>query len=187
MKSLKTTRFSISAFLMIVVLSITTGFLTGCTNNQDNAGASVEKQTLADSKLLGTWKMASFSYESEFSAGEVSGKISAEGVDLDNVLLTFKPDGTTEGSGSFNVNMSTTMGGHTSTKKLEGNSPVNNGTWKQSGNTLTIDSPDNPMPGSQKVTIASLSDNELKIIGDLPSPAGVGNTIKLKVSYTRVK
>ncbi len=178
-------RLKTIAIVLALPLALAT---SGCGDSNDDTGAeaTADQAAVTSSDLLGTWKMVSFSYESEFSTGEVSGKISAEGVDLDNVLLIFKPDGTTQGSGSFNVNMSTTIGGHTTTKKLKGNSPVNNGTWKRNGNTLTIGSPGHPTSGSQHLTITKLDSNGLEINGDLPNPAGGGNTIKLKVEYNRV-
>jgi len=131
-------------------------FCLSCNNRTGEATAHANAEPLAQKittdPIVGTWRMVSFSYNSEFSAGELLGKISAVGKDIGDVRITFHPDGTSTNNGQkFIVEFTTTIGGHSTTKNIPTKPDFSEGTWRREGNMLVVFNPKNPVDiGEQK-------------------------------------
>lgn len=169
-------------------------FCLSCNNRTGEATAHANAEPLAQKittdPIVGTWRMVSFSYNSEFSAGELLGKISAVGKDIGDVRITFHPDGTSTNNGQkFIVEFTTTIGGHSTTKNIPTKPDFSEGTWRREGNMLVVFNPKNPVDiGEQKIPIVELTDTTLHLNGELPSisPMPGQGSIILDVRYERV-
>lgn len=151
-----------------------------CSDNDEDT------TSVAGDQLVGTWQLTSFHYENPFTAGELSGMISADGKDMENVQITFNANGTTSYSGdTFIVVLTTTLGGHSTKKEIPTQPMVRNGTWKKKGNTLTVDHPDNPL-GPQEIQITKLDGSTLQLSTIYSSPVPGAGEVTTNMRYTRV-
>lgn len=140
-----------------------------------------------DDLIVGTWKMDSFSWNTTSTTDEVAIEMSAEGKNMDDVRITFHPDGTTSVSGgTFTVVYTMTANGYSTTNEIETKPQIQNGTWKREGDTLIGDYPDNQL-GPQKIKIVALDDKTLHLATTTKPPMpvpGMGD-ISIDVRYSR--
>lgn len=162
------------------IFSITVLFIFGlltCSNveNGGNDGG------LSTNEIVGTWRMLSFHYESEFTIGEVSGTMTGEGIDLNDVQVIFLPDGTTETNGNtFNVLLTTTANGSSTTQTLEGQTPLAGSTWKREGNMIYFSSNNHDSVPEMGYPIVEITSNTLHLNGAAQGVPGPEITFDIK-------
>ncbi len=90
MKGIAKTQTLLKALAQILILPLVFGLFW-------QASCSKESKIGPDEidPIVGTWRMVLFNYDAEMTSGEVAGNITADGRDMDDVLITFKADGTT--------------------------------------------------------------------------------------------
>jgi len=131
-------------------------------------------------EIVGTWRMLSFHYEAEINTGEISGTMTGEGIDINDVQVTFQPDGTMETNGNtFKVLLTTTANGSSTTQTLEGQTPLAGSTWRREGNMLYLDSDIESVP-EIGYPIANISSNTLHLNGVAVGAPGPETTFDIR-------
>ena len=159
-------------FLITVLLFI--GISCKSDDGGNNGGG------LSTDQVVGTWRMLSLHYEAEINTGDLSGTMTGEGIDINDVQTTFLPDGTTETNGNtFNVLLTTTVDGITTTQILEGQTPLDGSTWRREGNMLYLDSDIGSVP-EIGYPISNISSNTLHLSGVAVGAPGPETTFDIQ-------
>jgi hypothetical protein len=137
--------------------------------------------------LVGSWAITALDYEGTTTTTANGMTISAdfEGVGKDMNLVTVfgSNPNTVSNSGSFTIELTTTLAGQSFTEEHMFNEVVSEGTWTLSGKTLTITTPDGP----QEATIVEQTATSLKMKVEVTeTQSASGMTVKVDVvgNYT---
>lgn len=138
--------------------------------------------------IVGTWQMRSFLAETTMTVEGMSGTMTLAGRDFEGVTITFNADGTSNSTGTYTLDITTTVAGVSNTTTVTANPTLaNGGTWERRGNTLTTHHPSSI--GPQNIEIDILDDTQLRLADAIPSPVpvpGMGNIIAA-IWFTRVR
>ena len=110
-----------------------------CSSDDDSSNNSTNDTSAG---LVGTWNLVGINYNGDITT-EVAGQLFS--VDLDGVgenldfSLTFSDPDEFMGSGSFDIILTTTVSGQTTTGPISIDIPSTEGTWEQNGTMLTTD------------------------------------------------
>lgn len=138
--------------------------------------------------IVGTWQLTSFSYEAQMDIEGMAGTVAGVGRGFDDVLVTFKADGTTATRGAYVVDITIAMAGYSSTQSIPTKpSVLDGGTWEIDGDILITNHPDNPA-GPTPIIIKKLDGNTLHLNATMPPPMPVPglSDITADIRFARV-
>lgn len=101
------------------------------------AETTIESEEITDksAEIVGKWKVDFWHIEGAFEGGSFS----ADGIDMNNISVTFKADGTFVSNGEqFMVEATTNVNGNEFKNQFTNPNPFNKGTWEKTGDVLKV-------------------------------------------------
>jgi len=152
---------------LLFTLAIALATLTSCESDLVSAPPSDSEEILAlTGNLVGSWKMVSLNYTgttvTTVQGTTTSADFVGQGSDYSYVMEFYGSPNSYSSTGTYDIELTTTTSGQTFVSNVDDLNGASNGTWVQSGNTLTFTNASNNNEVSDS-TIEILTGTALKL------------------------